>query len=377
MRSSQRPSVLICIESWGTGGIESYVMGIIRSLHATGIRFSVFAIWSLGSPHNKELEAYGVKLHVVFDGSKPNQLKRLKTGLEAFEAYVGKERPDVVHICAMNGGGFEYAKVSEKEGVPIRIVHAHNSDVGEGAKALKKLANRVLCWHARGHETVRLACSTDAGRFLFGRSKFEIIRNGIDVDKFSYSQIKRRRLRDHFGLGEQELLVGNPSRLAPAKNPLFQLRVFSELLKLKPTSYFLLQEKGELINEVKQLARELDIEDQVVWLKPTNDISSVYSALDAVLFPSIFEGLPFVLVEAQAAGLPILCSDRVTDDVSITDLVHTESLDAPVGEWADRLISIISNMNDRSLSANLVKERGYDLLDSTNAIKEIYLQFNQ
>lgn len=365
-------NVLVYAEAWGFGGIESYLMGVFRALAGKGFRFTLFTTWDWSDSRDKELEELGVERVVRFKGYRPGQIRRLREGLRSFAGLLRETRFDAVHINTMNGVGFAYAREAKRQRVPVRIVHSHNSDVGEGQKALKRGLHSILRNTLLGAETTRLACSPAAGKHMFGDVGFEVVRNGVDTERFSFSKSRRSKERNKIGISDDTILAGNPSRLAPAKNPLFQLDVFSELLKIEPSSLYVMQDGGEMDADVKEYAKKLGVEDSVLWFEPRSDIASLYSALDVMLFPSLFEGLSLASIEAQCAGLPVLASSNVSKDAAITECITFESLSAPAAAWAQKMLSAARKSDSRSGYDALVREAGFDCYQSAANLAETY-----
>lgn len=364
--------VLVYSEAWGFGGIESFLMGLFRQLVPRGVNFTLFTVWDWNYTYDDELASLGVERHVVFTGHRPGQIERLRAGIAAFGRLIEENHYDAVHVNTMNGMGFSYARVAREHGVPIRIVHSHNSDVGEGAKAAKRLVHHTARLALGGAATARLACSETAGHHLFGKKPFQVVHNGFDTSRFAFDESDRESCRRELGVAEDALLFGNPSRLSPAKNPIFQLEVFSEVLKREPNARYLMQGKGELEQETKVRADELGLGESIIWFDPRPDPEALYSAMDAMLFPSLFEGLSLVSVEAQTSGLHVLASENVPRETAVTDLTSFESLSLPAASWADELIVLARKQGDRASYAARVRAAGYDVADTSALVARYY-----
>lgn len=364
--------VLVYSEAWGFGGIETYLMGLFRTLSFRDFSFTLLTTWDWNDSYDDELASLGVERFVVFKGHRPGQVRRLREGLSAFGRLLVERRFDAVHINTMNGMGFAYARLAASNGVPVRIVHSHNSDVGAGGRVVKRLVHLVARFALSGSETVRLACSEEAGRHLFGARRFTVARNGFDTAQFAFDPVARKACRDELGVPADVLLLGNPSRLAPAKNPLFQLDVFAEVLKIEPSAWYLMQGSGELERQVRQRADVLGVAGHVAWFEPRQDVASLYSAMDALLFPSLYEGQPLVPVEAQASGLPVLMSENVSRETVVTDLVRFERLDSPASQWGEEIVSMVREQRNRTRYAAEVHRAGYDVADTYEVLANYY-----
>lgn len=143
-----------------------------------------------------------------------------------------------------------------------------------------------------------LACSEDAGRYMFGNSSFEVVHNPIDVREFAYDMAARQKLRSELNLGNS-LVIGHIVRFAPKKNHRFVVDVFKEIIRLRQDAFLLLVGDGELRTEIENYCNQIGINDKVQMLGLRNDVSRIYQAMDVFLFPSVYEGLGIVAVEAQ------------------------------------------------------------------------------
>lgn len=364
--------VLIYVESWGTGGIESYLMGLLRGLSGTGFDFLLFTVHDRPSVFDSELASLGVERRCVFPNSKPGQVTRLARGLREFDGLIRQVKPDVTHVNTMNGMGFAYAWVARLRGVPVRIVHSHNTDVGKRHRRLKRLVGKVGRALFCGSATTCLACSEEAGRYLFGDRDFRVVRNGIDTRRFAFSRERRRAVRKTLGIPDDALLLGNPSRLAPAKSPLFQLEIFAEVLKREPTAMYLLLSGGEMAEEVDAKIEDLRVGDSVVQVVPRPDPEAWYCALDALIFPSLYEGAPIIPIEAQCCGLPVLASDSIPLDAGITDLYEPLSLELDADVWAERALGLARADRDRMAYCDEVRRANYDVIQTAKIVGELY-----
>lgn len=370
--AGRKLNVLLYSEGWGNGGIESFITNLIKVVDKEKFSFDVFCTHDTDSIYDKMLNNQSISRYVVFKGYKPNLIKRLFASTKAWRNQLSQKRYDAVHINTMNGIGFIYAAIAERAGVPVRIVHSHNSRFGCGMESIKQVAHRLgrALWQKSA--TVQLACSQDAGKYLFEDTAFSVLPNAIDVDRFRYSRENRKTMRSKLNVGEGEILLGNLGRLSEAKNPLFQLDIFSEFLQDNPEAKYLMVGKGELDEVVSDFIQKKNLTSSVIRIDGTDRPEDVYSALDAFLMPSLFEGLAMTCVEAQCNGLPVLASDKITQEVDLTDLVKHESLKSDKRLWAKDIGLLIRIKRQREFYADRINEKGYSLKDLSTRFESIY-----
>lgn len=370
--AGRKLNVLLYSEGWGNGGIESFITNLIKVVDKEKFSFDVFCTHDTDSIYDKMLNNQSISRYVVFKGYKPNLIKRLFASTKAWRNQLSQKRYDAVHINTMNGIGFIYAAIAERAGVPVRIVHSHNSRFGCGMESIKQVAHRLgrALWQKSA--TVQLACSQDAGKYLFEGTAFSVLPNAIDVDRFRYSRENRKTMRSKLNVGEGEILLGNLGRLSEAKNPLFQLDIFSEFLQDNPEAKYLMVGKGELDEVVSDFIQKKNLTSSVIRIDGTDRPEDVYSALDAFLMPSLFEGLGMTCVEAQCNGLPVLASDKIPQEVDLTDLVKHESLKSDKRLWAKDIGLLIRIKRQREFYADRINEKGYSLKDLSTRFESIY-----
>lgn len=365
--------VLCYSEAWGQGGVETFLMSIFRRWQGKGFYFTLFSCWDWNLALDAELEALGIDRFTVFSDSKPGQVKRLCEGSAAFGALINEIRPDAVYVNTMNGMGFLYSEVAQKHGVPVRVVHSHNSAFGSGQAVVKAVMHSFGRAAFGGSATVRLACSADAGHYLFGARPFEVVNNGIDTSRFAFDPAARTEIRSRFGIPQDTVLFGSVGRIAEAKNPLFQIRTFAEVLRAVPGAYYLMVGDGDMKGQVKALIRELGINDRVIMPGYLPDPAPVYSALDCFLMPSLFEGLAIVCIEAQCAGCRIVCSEALPPEAHVSDAEALLPLSAGERAWAEKAVEMSYMDVDRPAYAASVREAGFDADDTARIVAGVLI----
>ena len=254
-------------------------------------------------------------------------------------------------------------------GCKVRIAHSHNTTC-ENQKA-----DKILRPFFNRNYTTAFACGQDAGRWMFGKRKFTIIPNGRNLKKYEYDTKKRTEYRNKLGIPSDALVIGHVGRFNRQKNHEYLLRVFSEFYKKNRKSYLVLVGTGEKVGEIKNLVKELELENNVIFTGVIENVSDYLSAFDIMLLPSLYEGLPLVVIEWQIAGLPCIVSDTVTRECAITPLVKFESIESKPKVWAADVENLILQDREQSKRATFeeIKMAGYDIESGAEKLKQMYV----
>ena len=258
--------------------------------------------------------------------------------------------------------------------VPVRILHNHStSSPGETKRNIMKAVLRPLAKLFANHY---FACSKLAADWMYGKKlvdegKVTIIHNAIDPDKFAFNPEKRKILRKELGL-EGKFVIGHVGRFMFQKNHEFLIDLFAEVVKENPEARLILIGDGPLKEHIQQKVKNLGLSEKVQFLGIRNDVADLYNAMDLFLLPSHYEGLPVVGVEAQANGLPMIVSDRVTKEMKVTDLVTYKSLDANKIGWIKSVKDYILRDQKRTDTYKQMRSAGFDINNESNKLVQIY-----
>lgn len=256
---------------------------------------------------------------------------------------------------------------AKKAGLPIRIIHMHSALRGF-EKSRDLVQHAIVRPYARQYASKLLACSQMAGNFGFQQNRYEIFHNAIDLDKFSFDQDVRNRIRLQEGL-EGKLVLGFVGRLVPLKNAGFLLNMLREINKRRHDAVLILIGDGELEDQLKRQAKKLSLEN-VIFQGRVDNVNQWMQAFDVLLVPSKFEGLSVVLIEGQASGLTCIASDHVPPEAAVSGRLSYLSIDDPK-IWADAVLNADLSY-DRSCGRTEAAAAGYDIRESAKRLESIY-----
>lgn len=282
---------------------------------------------------------------------------------------------DIIHVNTVGIFALQILVFAKKYGIQHRVLHSHSTiylSNNLNAKGIFNIMINHLCATVANHY---IACSTLAGKTKFGHRQFEILHNCIDVNRFSYNTEVRKQLRFQYSIPYDAFVVGTVARMSKEKNPIYSLKVFDDLLRYKPSSYFVWVGDGDMKNQIIEYAKEHNFEQQLLLTGTINDVHRWYSMMDCFILPSLYEGLPVVCVEAQAAGLKTYTSNRVPSDVILSPYISRLSINKPSEFWAKTILEDYSSSHDRNLGTKYIIESGFDLHDNKYQLSKIYMSY--
>lgn len=262
---------------------------------------------------------------------------------------------DIMH-CHMPNSAFIALREAKKAGIQNRIVHSHLNSSSDNL--FHRVRNYPLNALGEMYATDRIACSREAGRYLFGSKPFTIINNGIALKDFVYNKTRRNDLREQLGLDASAAVIGCVGRFARQKNFPFAIRAFAQLHRVNPATKMVILGDGVDRREVEDVIRSENVENAVRLLGVREDMNELYSVMDVFFMPSLYEGLPVSAVEAQASGLPCVYSTGVPKETDITDTGTFLPLDADMSQWVESLGKAIETGRHMENLA-MLKAQGY------------------
>ena len=354
--------ILHIVTYMGRGGLETMLMNYYRAIDRTKVQFDFLTHRDFRADYDDEIEALGGKIYRL-----PNLNPFSRSYLGALDRFF-REHPEYrivhSHLDCMSAIPLKAAK---KHGVPVRIAHSHSSRQDRDLKyPLKLLFKRRIS----GQATQLFACGKEAGKWMFGTDDFRVLNNAIDAERYRFDPKVRQEVRRELAIPADAPVAGHVGRFMAPKNHGFLLRIFAQL---PDHARLLLVGDGELRAENEQLAEELGVRDRVIFAGLRSDVDRMLQAMDVFVFPSLYEGLPLSIIEAQAAGLPCLISDKVPIECKKTELVTQIPLDASPTEWAEAVFSAAEAPRGDTLAQ--IREAGFDIRANAEWLQNYYLSF--
>lgn len=353
--------LVISTVNLGFNGITSVIMNYYRNINRDKIQFDFVVCEEIHNSIAEEIKDLGGKVYNL-----PSRKKRTIKYLKELKKLVKQKNYEIVHLHGNSGTLYLDIHTLKKAGVPMRIVHSHNTTCNYKFihKILKNSLNREM--------TDGIACSQVAGDWLFNKD-YTIINNGIDIDRFLFNEQIRNEYREKMGV-KNKFIIGHIGHFSYQKNHEYLIRVFNEVLKKEPNAILMLIGDGKLRYEIEEQLKELEIEKNVMLLGKRSDISELMQMMDIFVFPSRFEGLPVVLIEAQSAGLNALVSDAITKECQVTERVKFLGLDKDENEWAQEILSLRSVYNRDNVEEKLKKSK-FNIKNETKKLEDIYFKY--
>lgn len=364
MNNSKPLRILHVVTKMDAAGIETFIMNIYRKIDREKVQFDFLTHRVEEGFYDEEIKKLGGIIYTVPNINPFHHSHYIK----ALDSFFCEHEYKIVH-SHINTFSMYVLRSAKEQGVPIRIAHSHIASVPLDYKFVFREYCRK---RINNYPTHRFACSNQAGKWLFQNQEFEVINNGIDIRNFYYQEYARYLKRKELGITD-EFLIGNIGRFTDQKNQLFLLDIFNELSKKDNKYKLLLIGKGKLKEKLIKKILKYGLEKQVIVLQDRDDVSELLNAMDLFLFPSKYEGLGIVAVEAATNGLPVVMSANLPEELNVTENIHRISLKKDISHWANVIEEIKETEIDRRDFNKESLERNYDSQKITNQLQEFYL----
>lgn len=350
------------------GGVEAVTINYYRNIDKNKVQLDFICDEDSTNIPYEEIERMGGKVIIIPSYSKPFKYhKALKRVLKEGNYKIIHSNINTLSVFSLFA-----AKCA---GVPVRIAHSHSTTNKKEKK--KNLMKQVLRPFSKFFATNYMCCSELAGRWLFGDKEYDkgnvyLLNNAIDLDKFKYDEKLRKKKRKELGIKDDTLVIGHIGRFVAQKNHTFLIDIFNEIYKKNNNSILLLAGQGPLMEDIKNKVKDLNLDDSVKFLGQRNDANELYQAFDVFLLPSLYEGLPVVGVEAQAAGLLCYLSDDMTKETKVLDITKFMSLNNTPEEWADNILDDVKKYKRIDTSKEMTA-KNFNIKEEAKKLEEYYL----
>ncbi len=368
----QRRVLEVNVDDIGNGGVYALVKSAIENNHEA-IKFDIATLEKFDKSENiSELNNYNCEVkYIGYEGNK--LLKQIHIYRNLCHL-LKNEKYDFIHIHADVANKLLVSGLAAKHsGTANIILHSHAAGIDGNHRRIKYIVHRLCRPFLKRIGTKFVSCSYVAANWMFpniNKNDIVIVHNGVDCEKFKFNKNVREYTRRKLGVGEK-LLIGHVGRFSYQKNHTYILKIAARMKGKGLKAKFLLVGEGPQRKEIAKLAQKRGLEDWIIFTGLTDSVNELYSAMDVFILPSHFEGLPLVGVEAQAAGLPCIFSNRVTREVKLTKNVCFCGIkDSDIDEW----ISIIESYANitRIDGSKAVKAKQYSVEDVVQGFMQLY-----
>lgn len=355
--------ILHIVPNMQSGGLETLIMNWYRNIDRSKIQFDFLVHYQGKFFYDEEIERLGGRIYHLSVRDDSNFIKYMHD----LDKFFRKHKEYKILHGHMESLGQFYFKTAKKYGVPIRIAHSHNSAT---EPTLKGMVKGVLAKGFPKYATHYFACSELAGQFMFGNRNFTVIKNAIDLSKFQYSEEIRKEMRRELNLTDN-FVIGHVGRFCAQKNHKYLIDVFENVRKRNSSAVLLLIGDGELFEDVKAYVAEKNLSEYVRFLGVRNDMNKLYNSMDVFVFPSIFEGLGIVAVEAQQSRVMTICSDVVPEEANLTEYYKAISLLESPEKWAEKICKYVDGYERKDVT-DKIRNAGYDIKKSALMLQQFY-----
>ena len=358
----EKIKVAMVTNHFGITGIGTVIMNYGKALDKSKYDLTILAGQPIAEKYEKECRENGINL-VALPSRHGSPMKHYI----ALWRTLKKGHYDIVHDHGNSSMMAVELTIAKLAGVKNRIAHSHNSTCPN------MRVHRLLNPYFRTVYTKALACGQLAGDWLFGEGNFEVLPNGFHTEYFVFSKESRDAIRSKLGV-ENQLLIGHIGRINEQKNQEYLLDIFGEVAAMRNDATLLIVGTGPDEEKIKARVQNHPYKDRIILYGETDNPMAFYSAMDVFVFPSRYEGLPVVLLEAQISGLPCVVSDKITREVDLGD-INWQSIDVTPRKWESAILNIKQHSEQERnayIRNHLAKIERYDINNTVKQLDEIY-----
>ena len=348
--------VLCLISGMNSGGAETFLMKLYRKIDKNSYQMDFCVNIKEEGFYDKEILEMGGKIYHI--PSKSENVRKFKKSLTEI---IKNEKYEYVLRITSNTMGFMDLKIAKKAGAKVCAARSSNSnDPQELKMKIAHILGRILYGK---YVDVKIAPSELAGIYTFGENEYNkhnvhILKNAVDLEQYKYSDQNRKNIRSELGISDDDIVCGHIGRFSKQKNHKHLIEIFNSLLKKSPNAKLILVGEGELQQDVIKQCKQLGIQENVYFLGVRSDIPAILSAMDVFVFPSLYEGMPNTVIEAQATGLSCVISDTITKQANVLGSVKYISLNSSNDIWVQE---ILNKSKKRYFSKEVFIQKGYEI----------------
>ena len=360
--------VLCIVSSMNRGGAETFLMKMLRQLDRTEFILDFCICSDAIGVYESEIVGLGSVVYHI-----PTKSRNYKGFKDALFRIVHDNEYKFILKTSANAMGFLDMKICKRAGAKLCAFRSSNSSDGGRLKMrVLNVLGRVLFSR---YIDIKIAPSDLAAIYTFGKRAYKtgqvvILRNGLNLDYYAFSIDGRNSIRTEFGIKRDAFVIGHVGRFDEQKNHGFLIDLFEEFHRKRPGSILLLVGDGKLKTTIEQTVNELCLSDAVIFAGSRSDIPNLLSSMDVFILPSLYEGMPNTVIEAQVNGLKCLITDTITKEANVVGSVDFIPL-AQKEEWVNRL-NESERLNDRD-NRQLLKDAGYDIIDVAKSFRELFI----
>lgn len=351
-------------------GVSNVVFNYLVFMDMKDLEIDVVSICKPDPSYEKIMKDKGVNCFVI-----PRTFKTIIKRWYDIYKLIKDRNYDAIHLHANSHTCVSELSAAWAAGCKVRIVHSHST------RCLSPLIHKLLTPLFKSLCTHRIACGKEAGLWMFGKKPFLVMRNGVNTELYCYKPELREQYREKLGFANDNIVIGHVGGFYNVKNHKFLVEVFSQLHKQNSLYRLLLVGDGELRLDIESQIKNLGLDKEVKLTGRVQDVHNYLNAMDIIVMPSLFEGLPLALIEQQANGLHCIVSDTVSYETNVTGNIHFVTLNSSAKDWASIIDDAVSadyrTISRGSMSQDSIKkitDNGYSIREEANKMKEFYIQ---
>lgn len=367
--------VLQVIGIMNRGGAEAMIMNLYREIDKTKIQFDFVENSFEPAVFDEEILSLGGKIYRCPHFNGKNYFQYKKWWKKFFNEH---SEYKIVHGHIGSTAAI-YLGEAKKQGI-LTIAHSHNTNRNI---TLKDYLYSILSFKTRYIADYFFGCSTDAGKSRFGKkiikqSNYSNFANAINVEDYKFDRDTRKKIRLEFDVKKDDLLIGTIGRLTRQKNPEMIYKIFKSIVENESKAKCIWVGTGEFYDKINGWINSENLQDRIILTGVRSDVPQLLQGLDCFVFPSLYEGLPVTVIEAQASGLCCILSDSISKEVKITELVEWHNVNESIGVWAKSCIDSAkksTKMLRESPVEDIIKH-GYDIKNSAFLLQNFYCKIS-